>query len=115
MLFLDASDKPADFPIRKERIFPALQDNGSEPQPVAAVRAVQDLFFCQPVPVRAAVGPADSAVIAVIAAPVGEFNQTAQIDCLSVDRFPHFSGAGVQQLFFIRRQFADQGTQICRR
>ena len=115
MLFLDAADQPADLLVREERILPALQDNGPEAQPVPPVRAVQDLFFCQPVPVRAAVGPADPAVIAVIAAPVGEFNQSAQIDCLSVDRFPHFSGAGVQQFFLIRRQFADQGTQICRR
>ena len=61
------------------------EDKGTEAKLVAILAAGEDLILCEAVAVRARVASPDAAVIAVIFAIIGKFDQSADKDLVSVN------------------------------
>lgn len=80
----DVCDQADHFLIRIIRILSALQYEGSESQFISGLAAGEDIFFREPIASGAGVAPADSAVETIVFAVVGEFDQSADIDAVSV-------------------------------
>ena len=61
--------------IRIPSVLSALQDEGAEPQLITGFTAGKNILFCQPVAVRGFIAAADAAVVTVVPAVAGEFDQ----------------------------------------
>jgi hypothetical protein len=70
--------------VGKKGGFSPLQDKGFEPQEIPDAAAVKDLLKGQAVPFDLGIASTDSAVIAIILAIIGQFNETPEIDFIAV-------------------------------
>ena len=83
---LDRRHQVADPFIRKIGVFSALQHKGAKSKLIPRRAAGEDLLLREPVALGTCIAPADTAVITVIFAVVGELDQPADIDLFSVNR-----------------------------
>ncbi|EFY04579.1 hypothetical protein HMPREF9443_01451 [Phascolarctobacterium succinatutens YIT 12067] len=113
MLLADGADDGADFVIRIIRILATLQHEGAEAEPIAFGAAGQDFLLRQTVAFREAVAGADTAVVAVVFAVVGEFNQTTDIDLVAVILTAEFISFAGEQLVDVRFSACYQRQQLC--
>ena len=70
--------------IGKIRVLAALQHKGAKPQPVSFGTAGENLVIAQPVAGGTAVTAANSAIIAIVFAVIGKFDQPAYIYLVAV-------------------------------
>ncbi len=89
--------------IRKVSVLPALQDKGAKAQPMAFPAAVQDFLFGQAVSPGVFVVPAQTAVITIVSAIAGKFDQPPEIHFLSIIPFPQLIGCKTKFLPVLRR------------
>src|SRR5699024_5214238 len=89
-------------------VLSALKDKGPESQPVSCITAGKNLLFCEAVADCIPVAPAYAAVIAVVPAVIGKFDEPADIDAVPVVPDPDFAGLGKQILGKLRRASPDQ-------
>ena len=68
-----------------------VQDESPKSELISGFTAGEDLFFCQPVAVYVCVPASNPAVIAVISAVVCKFNESPDIDIMSVELNPRAS------------------------
>ena len=80
--------------FREPSVLAALEDKGAEAETVSVFAAGKNLIFGQSVADRVFIAFAYAAVIAVVPAVVGKFDQPPDIDVLSVVTDPGLSGAG---------------------
>ena len=113
MLLADSADDSADFVIRIIRILATLQHEGAEAKSIAFGATGQDFFLCQTVACREAVAGADTAVVAVVFAVIGEFNQTTDIDLVAVIFTAEFIRFAGEQLVDVRFSTCYQRQQLC--
>ena len=113
MLLAYSADNSADFVIRIMRILATLQHEGAEAEPIAFGAAGQNFFLCQTVAFREAVAGADTAVVAVVFAVIGEFNQTTDIDLVAVILTAEFIRFAGEQLVDFRFSACYQRQQLC--
>ena len=113
MLLADGADNSADFVICIIRILTTLQHEGTEAEPIAFSAAGQDFLLRQTVAFRKAVACADTAVVAVVFAVIGEFNQTTDIDLVAVILTAEFIRFAGEQLVGVRFSACYQRQQLC--
>ena len=113
MLLADSADDSADFVICIIRILTTLQHEGTEAEPIAFSAAGQDFLLRQTVAFRKAVACADTAVVAVVFAVIGEFNQSADIDFVAVILTAEFIRFTGEQLVDVRFSACYQRQQLC--
>lgn len=85
---LDGPDQLRDPLPRKPGILAALEHKGPKAETVARFTAPQNLLPGQAVAAAIAVAPPDAAVVAVVAAVIGKFNEAANEDFFSIDPIP---------------------------
>ena len=89
----DAPDDRRQLLVGETGVFAPLQDEGAEPERVAAFTAGEDLPRFQPVALRPEVARPDAAVEAVVPAVVRKFDQPPDEDGVAVHPFPDAHGA----------------------
>lgn len=85
MLALDCAQESAEAPIGKIRVLAALQDKCAEAQRITLPAAGQDAVRVKTVALTASVASAEPAVQAVVFADAADFDQTADVNFVSVD------------------------------
>ena len=113
MLLADGADDSADYVIRIIRILATLQHEGTEAEPIAFGTAGKNFLLCKAVAFRKAVAGADTAVVAVVFAVIGEFNQTTDIDLVAVIFTAEFIRFAGEQLVGVRFSACYQRQQLC--
>lgn len=96
MLALDCAQESAEAPIGKIRVLAALQDKCAEAQRITLPAAGQDAVRVKTVALTASVASAEPAVQAVVFADAADFDQTADVNFVSVDSFAGFRRKGCQ-------------------
>ena len=81
---MDGRDDIRQTAVRKPAVLPALEYKSAEPEFIAVLTAGQDLIRCEAVPLGIGVALSDPAVQTVIAAVIGELDQAAYVDVMSV-------------------------------
>ena len=79
---LNKCDHPV---IGKISILPALQHESAKAKLVSGYTTIKNLLVCQPVPVSIFVAFANTAVETIVAAVIGKFNKTPDIDIMTVE------------------------------
>ena len=90
--FFDRTHDLTDFFIGKPKILSALEDESAKAQLISGPAAGKNLLLCQTVAFCLTIAGADTAVIAVISAVVGKFNESADPYLVPVVAVAHFSG-----------------------
>ena len=81
---MDGRDDIRQTAVRKPAVLPALEYKRAEPEFIAVLTAGQDLIRREAVPLGIGVALSDPAVQTVIAAVIGELDQAAYVDVMSV-------------------------------
>ena len=97
----DRGDDGADLVVGIVGILAALQDKGAESERIALAAAGEDVHQLQPVAGGVPVSVPDAAVVAVVFAVVGKFDESAHIDRVAVSLTAHRIRRLAQQ--FVRR------------
>ena len=113
MLLANGADDSADFVVCIICIFAALQHESAKAEPIAFGATGQDFLLRQTVAFREAVAGADTAVVAVVFAVIGEFNQSADIDFVAVILTAEFIRFAGEQLVDVRFSACYQRQQLC--
>ena len=87
-LSLDGPDQLRDPLPVKPGVLAALEHEGPKSKTITRFTAAENLLLGQSVAAAIAVAPPDAAVVAVIAAVIGKFNETADEDPFPVDPVP---------------------------
>ena len=85
---------PRQIVVPERGIFAALQDDRAEPESVTVIGGIQDLIFGQAVTLCVRIARADAAVIAVVLAEIGELDQAAEENPVSVAEEPASGRSG---------------------
>ena len=101
MSLLDAANQVTEDIVGIVDVLPALKDGGAKVQLIALVAAVQNLFLAQAVTLDMTVGPAQSAIIAIVLAVGGELDEAAEVDLLAVVGLADLAGVAVGVNLFV--------------
>ena len=112
MLSADAADNITDILGAVGQVFTALEHKGSEIQLISDVSAFENLFTGQMVALGLRIAFPYSAVIAVVFAVAGKFNDPPQVNFISVVLFPDFPGVLCQEVFLRRIHRCKQSLEI---
>ena len=112
MLRLDGTHQIGDAFFCIVGILAALQDKGAETQIPAFPTAFKDFLLCQAVALGAGIAAADAAVITVVFAVIGKFDQSADINSPAIDPFTNRNSLLGQIAFDFGVIEGDQGQQV---
>ena len=92
--------------VAETRIFTALEHHGAESEFIAMMPGGKNFLFRQTISLHPGIPCPDPAVVTVVPTVIGELDQSAQINFVSVDLFPDRISAGSGRFLQCRRKSA---------
>src|SRR5699024_448789 len=96
----------------KKSVLAALKDKSAESKVISLHAAVKDILLRQPVSLSGVIASPDPAVITVVPAVTGKFDQSADVDIVSVYLLSHPAGQVSCILFCFPVAFPDHLTEF---